>query len=119
MAGKVKTVNEIGPDENGNIQVDRVPYADNLYTEDATEVDESFLIRTTGGSGSLSDGNAWAQKLEGNMSRSGYVAESIQKTVNPQPRTAPAAITASRTIRPITFLMAMVSSHVFDLYFPL
>ena len=72
-----------------------MPYADNLYTEDATEVDESFLIRTTGGSGSLSDGNAWAQKLEGNMSRSGYVAESITKTVNPQPRTAPAAITAS------------------------
>ena len=94
-AGKVKTVNEIGPDAGGNIEIDRVPYADNLYTEDATEVDESFLIRTTGGSGSLSDGNAWAQKLEGNMSRSGYVAESIQKTVNPQPRTAPAAITAS------------------------
>ena len=114
-AGKVKTVNEIGPDAGGNIEIDRVPYADNLYTEDATEVDESFLIRTTGGSGSLSDGNAWAQKLEGNMNRSGYVAESIQKTVNPQPRTAPAAITAS--ITEATFLTKVdneTGTYVFE-----
>lgn len=114
-AGKAKTVNEISPDENGNIQVDRVPYADNLYTEDATEVDESFLIRTTGGGGSLSDGNAWAQKIEGNMSRSGYVAESITKTVSPQPRTAPAAITAS--ITEATFLTKVgneTGTYVFE-----
>ena len=114
-AGKVKTVNEIGPDANGNIEIERVPYADNLYTEDSTEVDESFLIRTTGGSGSLSDGNAWAQKILGNMNRSGYVAESIQKTVNPQPRTAPAAITAS--ITEATFLTKVdneTGTYVFE-----
>ena len=114
-AGKVKTVNDIGPDEHGNIEIDRVPYADNLYTEDSTEVDESFLIRTTGGSGSLSDGNAWAQNILGNMNRSGYVAESIQKTVNPQPRTAPAAITAS--ITEATFLTKVdneTGTYVFE-----
>ena len=96
-AGKVKTVNEIGPDANGDIHIEKVPYADNLYTEDATEVDESFLIRTTGGNANLTDGFAWAQKILGNMVRTGHTAESIQKTVTPAPRTAPPAITASIT----------------------
>ena len=101
-AGQVKTVNEVLPDASGNIDLERVPYADNLYTEDAEQVDESFLIRTTAGSGSLSDGSAWAQKLMGNREHAGYVAESITKTVSPMPRTAPAAITAS--ISEATFL---------------
>ena len=94
-AGKVKTVNEVGPDANGNINLERVPYADNLYTEDGVQVDAAFLIRTTGGTGSLSDGNAWAQKLMGNRVHTGYTAEAINMTISPMPRTAPAAITAA------------------------
>ena len=93
--GLVKSVNEVTPDSAGNIDLERVPYADNLYTEDAQQIDASFLIRTTAGSGSVSDGNAWAQKLLGNFSHAGYVAESIGLTVNAMPRTTPAAITAS------------------------
>lgn len=93
--GLVKTVNDIGPDASGNVDVERVPYADNLFSEDGEQVDDSFLIRTTAGSGSLSDGNAWAQKLMGNRVHSGYVAESIAMTVNAMPRTTPAAITVS------------------------
>ena len=93
-AEKVKTVNEIGPDANGNIALERVPYADNLYSEDADQVDGSFIVRTTGGSGSLSDGSAWAQSIRGNRIREGYVQERVQMTVTPMPRTAPAAITA-------------------------
>ena len=101
-SGLVKTVNDVLPDASGNIDLERVPYADNLYTEDAEQVDETFLIRTTAGSGSLSDGSAWAQKIMGNREHAGYVAESITKTVTPMPRTAPAAITAS--ISEATFL---------------
>ena len=93
--GLVKSVNEQLPDSSGNIDLERVPLADNLYTEDAQQVDASFLIRTTAGAGSVSDGNAWAQKLLGNSSHAGYVAESIDLTVNAMPRTTPAAITAS------------------------
>ena len=93
--GLVKSVNEQMPDSSGNIDLERVPLADNLYTEDAQQVDASFLIRTTAGAGSVSDGNAWAQKLLGNSSHAGYVAESIDLTVNAMPRTTPAAITAS------------------------
>ena len=93
--GLVKTVYGEGPDANGDVSPKYVPLADNLYTEDAEQVDEAFLIRTVGGSGSLSDGPAWAQKLMGNRSHSGYVAEALSMSVSPMPRTAPAAITAS------------------------
>ena len=93
-AGKVRSVNEIGPDANGNISLERVPYADNLYSEDAAQVAGSFVTRTTGGSGSLNDGSAWAQSIQGNRIREGYVQERVQMTVTPMPRSAPAAITA-------------------------
>lgn len=94
-AGRVKTVNGIGPDADGNVAIERVSYADNLYTEDAEQVDDSFIIRTSGGSGSLTDGHAWAQLIRGNRVREGYVQERIQMTITPVPRTAPAAITAT------------------------
>lgn len=94
-SGTVKTVNEISPDANGNIEITRVPYADNLYSDDGEQVDDSFLVRTTAGSGSLSDGFAWAQKLLGNSVHTGFTAESITMTVNAIPRTTPPAITVS------------------------
>ena len=93
--GTVKTVNDIGPDEDGNIQIDRVPLADNLYTENSKRIDESFLVRTTAGNGSVSDGPAWAQIMRGNRAHTGFTPESIQMTVNAETRPTPAAITAS------------------------
>ena len=99
--GAVKTVNEISPDEDGNIQIERVPYADNLYSEDQENVTDSFLIRTTAGSGSLSDGNAWAQVIRGNRTHPDFVPESLQMTVNAMPRPTPPAITA--TLNEATF----------------
>ena len=99
--GAVKTVNEISPDEDGNIQIERVAYADNLYSEDQENVTDSFLIRTTAGSGSLSDGNAWAQVIRGNRTHPDFVPESLQMTVNAMPRPTPPAITA--TLNEATF----------------
>ena len=93
--GLVKTVNEVTPDNNGNINLERVPYADNLYTNEGEQVDATFLIRTTAGSGALSDGYAWPLKLKGNRVHTGYTAESITMTVSPMERSTPAAITAS------------------------
>lgn len=100
-AGTVKTVNEIGPDADGNIDIERVPYADNLYSEDQENVTDSFLIRTTAGSGSLSDGNAWAQVIRGNRTHPDFVPESLNMTVNAMPRPTPPAITA--TLNEATF----------------
>lgn len=93
--GLVKTVYGTGPDANGDVSPERVPYAENLYTDDAEEVDEAFLIRTTGGSLAISGQNAWPLRLMGNREHTGFTAESITLTVTPMPRSTPAAITAS------------------------
>ena len=92
--GTVKSVNEVLPNESGNVELDTVPYADNLRSEDMDQVDGSFIRRTTGGSGSLSDGNAWILRLMGNRTHDDFVPESINMTVIPMPRPTPAAITA-------------------------
>lgn len=94
-AEKVKTVNNVDPDVNGNIALDRVPFADNLYTDDGELVGEAFLIRTTAGSGSLSDGEAWAQSIAGRRTHDDFVPEVLNMTVNAVTRPVPPAITAT------------------------
>ena len=96
-SGLVKSVYGVGPDSDGDVSPESVPYADNLKTDEQEEVAESFIERMTGGTLSISGANAWLMKLLGNRVHTGYVAESITKTVTPMPRTAPAAITASIT----------------------
>lgn len=94
-SGNVKSVNEVGPDASGNVELETVPYADNLTSDAMTEVEGSFVIRTSGGAISLNDGPAWALKMLGNRVHNGFTQESLNMTVIPMPRTAPAAITAS------------------------
>ena len=94
-SGNVKSVNNVGPDANGNVDLETVPYADNLTSDAMTQVEGSFIIRTSGGSISLNDGPAWALKMLGNRVHNGFTQESLNMTVIPMPRTAPAAITAS------------------------
>jgi len=97
----VKRVNEHEPDDNGNVTLIRVPYADNLYTDEMEQVDGSFIARTTGGDLGISGVNAWILKLMGNRVHTGYVEEDIALTVIPIPRQTPPAITA--TIDEATF----------------
>lgn len=97
----VKRVNEREPDDSGNVTLIRVPYADNLYTDEMEQVDGSFIARTTGGDLGISGVNAWILKLMGNRVHAGYVEESIALTVIPIPRQTPPAITA--TIDEATF----------------
>ena len=59
-----------------------VPYADQLYSEDAQQEAGTFLIRTSGGEASIADGDAWLMKLVGRRTHTGYTAESIDMTVN-------------------------------------
>jgi len=94
-AGMVKSVNDEEPDAAGNVRLEMVPFADNLYTEEATEVDGTFAIRTTGGDSSIADGSAWAQVFKGNRTHTGYTAEGLVMTVTPMPRTEGEAITAT------------------------
>lgn len=72
----VKSVNEIKPDAHGNVQIMRVPMADNFTSDEAQVVSGAFIERTTGGDASISDGTATLGVLYGNSIRSGYTAES-------------------------------------------
>ena len=89
------TVNGYTPDNNRNIYLETVPLADNLSTDEAQFVSEAFLVRTSGGGAPISDGAASISTIKGNQVKTGYVAESIEMTVNAVPRTAPAEITAT------------------------
>lgn len=78
---RAKSVNNIPIDENGNIPLSTVEFAHNLTADDAQSSTGEFIIRTTGGMASLSDGPAWLSVLRGCMVHTGYVPESISMAV--------------------------------------
>ena len=90
------TVNGILPNPvTRNIPLESVPLADNLSSDDAQFNQGTFIERTSGGAASISDGAASLSTIKGNMIKTGYIAASINMTVNAVPRVAPAAITAT------------------------
>ena len=90
------TVNGVLPDASTrNIEIDSVPIADNLSSDEAQFNQGTFLIRTSGGGTSVADGTASLSTIKGNMVKTGYVAEQLSMVVDPAPREAPAAITAT------------------------
>ena len=77
------TVNQIEPDSTTrDIQITTVPLADNLTSDEAQINTGTYIIRTSGGESSVANGPAWLTDIKGNMIKTGYVAESIQMTVN-------------------------------------
>ena len=88
------TVNGTEPDENRNIYIDEVPLAANLSSDIAQFVSGGFIERTSGGDAPIGNGTATLVTVQGNAIHTGYVAESINMTVNAATRTAPPAITA-------------------------
>ena len=76
--GRVKTVNGEEADAEGNVQLDVVPYADDLRTEDSVQIDAPFVVRTAGGAASIKTGDAQIRKLKGNSVHTGYVAEILE-----------------------------------------
>lgn len=108
------TVNNNAPDGNRNIQINSVPLADNLTADDAQLVTGTFIERSSGGSASISDGSASLSSVKGNMVKTGYIAESIQMTVNAAEREAGVSpITA--TIDRDTFVSYVGSSGTISL----
>ena len=91
------TVNEIEPDpETRNIDIETVPLADNLSSDEAQMNTGTFITRTSGGEASIADGSAWLSDIRGNQVKTGYVAESLTMTVTPAERQeGEEAITAS------------------------
>lgn len=92
------TVNGFLPNDARNINIETVPLADNLTSDEAQFVSGEFLVRTSGGGASISDGDASLSTIKGAQVKNGYVAEVIDMTVNAVPRVAPPEITAELDI---------------------
>lgn len=115
-SGRVKTVNGQTADSSGNVNLQTVPYADDLTTEDNVTVDAPFVVRTAGGRASISDGNAWIRKLKGNCVHTGYVAEQLNLDVENAARTeGEEEITA--TINRDTFVAYVTQDAVIDIVY--
>lgn len=85
---RVQAVNGVVPDADGNAIVEEVPFARNLVTDQQHESSGAFLMRTTGGSESISDGDANLIGLYGRSTHTGVVHEVLDMTVHSEPRTA-------------------------------
>lgn len=73
----IRTVNSQGPDANGNVAITNVATADNLTSPDAQASYSEFIYRTSGGSASLSSGEAQLVYIDGNVNIQGRVAENF------------------------------------------
>ena len=89
-----KKFNGHAVEEDGEFHVSTVPFAENFESSASQKSNESYLIRTSGGEASISDGDAWLTLLKGNRRHDGYVAQEIDMQVVPMSRQADPAITA-------------------------
>lgn len=77
----VRSVNGEEPDENGDIQLTTVPFAQNLESESSQRNSGTFIQRMAGGDASLGNGDAWLLNIRGTAQHEGYVAEVIDGQV--------------------------------------
>ena len=79
-------VDSISQDANGLISatrkgVHKAAFADNLDTDKMQYSDGEYIIRTSGGSASIQDGDAYLLRIMGNRVHTGYSAEQLECTV--------------------------------------
>lgn len=79
--GCVKSVNGNAADENGDVTLNSVPFAQNLTSDTSQAVASEFIVRTTGGSRSVGSGQAQIQEIRGRMKHEGVVEEQISLSV--------------------------------------
>ena len=63
--------------ETGNVTLNHVALADNLYSEDNQEIYDDYLFRTSGGSVSIKNGEARLMAVYGNTEAVGRIPESL------------------------------------------
>lgn len=76
----IRSVNSITPDTNGNVVISNVDTANNLTSPDARASYGEFIYRTSGGTASLSSGEAQIAYVDGNVRIDGRIPESFQFT---------------------------------------
>jgi len=86
LDARIRTVNGDGPDDNGNVQVQHALTADNLTSSASQNTTGEYVRRTSGGSASISTGDAWMSTIRGNRTHVGFVPEQLNMTVNAAPR---------------------------------
>lgn len=84
-----KAINGIEVNENGDFIVEEIPFARNLVTDEQQSSSGEYLFRTTGGSASVSDGDATLVGVHGRSVHTGIVTEQLDMTVHSEPRPAP------------------------------
>lgn len=94
VKSRLKSVNGIYGDDNGNVIVNETKFAHQIITEDAQQSSGEFLFRTTGGDTSLSDGPAMLVAIMGRSIHTGEVSDSLEMQVNAIKRSATPNITA-------------------------
>lgn len=82
LAARVKSVNGVQADENGNAELRTVPLAENLISEVSQQNSDTFAMRTAGGGTSIASGDAWLMSVRGNSVHTGYSPESLTMTVS-------------------------------------
>lgn len=82
VAKRAETVNGNAPDGNGNVQLNEVPFARQIVTDDTQQSSGEYVFRTTGGDASLQDGDAKLVAVYGRMLHEGHANESITMEVN-------------------------------------
>lgn len=73
----IQSVNTLTPDQYGNVTITNVATADNLTSPDAQASYGTFIYRTSGGSASLSSGEAQLVYIDGNIDIVGRVVENF------------------------------------------
>ena len=84
----VRSVNQILPDTDGNIEVSRVDWAGELESSSTQSSDAEFIMRTSGGEASIESGSAWLNSIQGVSVKTGFVQEVIDMEVIPMERSA-------------------------------
>ena len=116
MAKPPLTVNQIEPDPTTrNLELETVPLADNLSSDEAQINMGTYILRTSGGEASISDGPAWLSDLKGNQIKTGYVPESLTMTVTPAAREEGDMSTITATIDRDTFVAYVSTSGTITL----
>lgn len=98
---------------NGNVSIKEVDLAINLSSDKTQQLEDEFVLRTSGGNASINDGDAFVLKILGNRVYNGYVAEVLNMSVIPIPREESPEITA--TIDRDTFVSYVAQSGTITL----
>lgn len=102
-SGMVTSVNGETPDENGDVTIDTVPYAQNLVSETSQTNSGTFISRSSGGTSSIDSGDAWLMRILGNSVHTGYEEEVLDTTVTPTDPESDLAASVNRA----TFISAV------------